>query len=123
MRRAFCPLSRGGTLFTLALIVLILALMMLLATPGIRHTQREFQAQGCRENLTAILAAKEHYVLEHDLKPGAAVPLEALLKEKKDLKERPVCPAGGKYEAGPAGTQPTCSLGGEHRLPATEKKK
>lgn len=108
--------SQGAFLFSLGLGLLILVLMVLIAIPNVRSTRRLGQRDVCRENLVRILAAKERYALDYDLKPGAQMTLEQLVKHGKVLTASPACPRGGQYTINPLGQTPTCSFGHDHSI-------
>ncbi|MCL5270244.1 MAG: hypothetical protein M1457_06795 [bacterium] len=111
---------RGIVWFTLALGLLIFAGMVLISFPGIRRMQRDDMRRDCIENLVRIECAKEQYALDQQLKSGAPCSFDLLFKDGKNLKRRPICPAGGKYSVNPIGQLPTCSYPG-HVVPVPEK--
>lgn len=107
------------------LFLVVLALLVLLARPGLLRAQAETHAKECRENLNLIYAAKERYAQDHALRDGAPVSLQDLLQDGKMLKQQPLCPAAKRdtYNAGLVGQFPTCSLGGKHALPVLKRTK
>lgn len=111
--------GRGSYLFSLGLFILIIIVLVLIGIPGVRHVRHEVETQACVENLVRLATAKEHYVLAHDLKPGAPVTIEQLL-QSKDLAATEFCPLHGAYSANAVGTLPTCSVKG-HELPVKPK--
>lgn len=109
--------QRGSMLTGLTLQAGIVLLMILTAIPVVRHTRRENHARACTDNLAVLLAAKEKFIVNHDLRPGAKVSLTDLTSGTTPLlKIIPVCPDRGDYVLGPAGELPTCSIPG-HTLP------
>lgn len=109
-------------LMGLGLFAAILIVMILIAIPVVKHTRAENHARTCIDNLSTLLAAKERYVIDHDLKRGDKVDLNALTQGAAPLlKLLPVCPDLGTYNLGAAGELPTCSLPG-HALPMLGKK-
>lgn len=109
-------------LLGMGLFVAILSAMILIAIPVVKHTRGENHARTCVDQLATVLAAKERYVLDHDLRRGDKVDFGALTQGKEPLlKQKPVCPDGGTYHLGAAGELPTCSAPG-HALPMLGKK-
>lgn len=110
-------------LITLGLFVGIMIFMVLIAIPVVHHARADNHARACIDNLAVILAAKEHYVLDKDLKRGAAVEFKDLVSgDKPLLKPLPHCPDGGVYKLNAAGEFPSCSCAG-HELPMVARKK
>src|SRR5689334_22041547 len=65
----------------------------------------------CIANLKQIESAKEQYAMDHKLENGAYIPLNGLFGRDAYMMHRPMCWQGGIFSYGPAGAEPTCSLG------------
>jgi competence protein ComGC len=106
--------------FTLAEVVVLLAIVVLLLTlavPNYVRERRTVQREACIEQLRQIGAAKDRWATENHKSAGAAVTASDLVKYLKHG-QMPVCPAGGEYTINPVGTAPSCSLGARlgHKL-------
>ncbi len=108
-------LQSGLTLVELMIVVLIISILLAVAVPNYVRARTKSQTTVCLRNLAKLDMAKEHWAMANKASDGAVVTMGDLVADF--LKEAPVCPAGGDYEPQPVGTEPTCSIGGEHSLP------
>lgn len=119
---------RGMTLIEIMTVIGIIGILLLIAIPGWLRQREQSRGIACQENLTKIEHAKEMYIFDHNLTKGASVVIEDLYEENDNtgyLKKRPICPAGGTYNANEVDSPPTCSYNGfeifattaQHKLP------
>ncbi|MEK7477758.1 MAG: prepilin-type N-terminal cleavage/methylation domain-containing protein [Patescibacteria group bacterium] len=106
----------GFNLIEIALVVAIVGILIAIAVPGFTRARAQSHARACQENLQKIESAREHYGQDHSMAPDTAVKVTINdLVLGGYLKVTPTCPDGGIYVVGlEVGTNPTCSLGGEH---------
>jgi competence protein ComGC len=121
VRRHYHQVS-GALLFGAGLFALVIVLLVLISIPVVRRARQANQSRICVENLNQIVAAKERYALDHELKRSASISMQDLIKDGKMIKREPICPTGGKYSVNGLEVFPTCSRGGDHVLVAPEKK-
>ncbi|HOE96384.1 MAG TPA: prepilin-type N-terminal cleavage/methylation domain-containing protein [Candidatus Sumerlaeota bacterium] len=117
----FRKTSKGFTLVEIMIVVAIIGILIAIAVPGFVRARTQSRNRACQENLTKIDGAKEQHALENDLAPGAAVAMSDLVTGDPTtsyLKVEPECPESGTYTVGAVGTDPTCSVGGDHALDA-----
>lgn len=110
---------KGFTLIEIMIVVAIIAILAALAIPSFMTYRKQSQATACISNLSQIRNATELYLMSHNDTPS----LDALVGTDKQIKNMPICPAGGNYTVGNASTDPTCDFddGGtdyQHKLPA-----
>jgi competence protein ComGC len=115
--------QRGATLTEFSLQAGIFLMMILCAIPVVRHTRQDNHARSCQDNLSVLLAAKEKYIISHDLKPGTKISMTDLTSGTTPLlKVIPVCPDSGSYSLGTVGELPACTHPG-HVLPMVGRKR
>ncbi|MHB0912306.1 MAG: prepilin-type N-terminal cleavage/methylation domain-containing protein [Armatimonadota bacterium] len=113
-RRARTTRSDSGfTLIEIMIVVLIISIILFIAVPSWIGARQRSMTRACIGQLREIKYAKESWAMEND-KPQTAVP--ELSDVLNYLKDTPACPAGGTYTLGNVGTEPICSLGGDHKL-------
>jgi hypothetical protein len=111
------PRRQGLSIVQLLTMIVILAAMIAIAHPAIRRQSTADAAEACQLNLTRIENAEIQYALDRNPAPGATVTLEELVKScPKQLKELPICPAGGHYTVNAIDTTPTCSLAAQGHI-------
>lgn len=94
---------------------LVITLCIVMCAYCLIHSQRRAFSKRthCVGNLVHIRLAKGICQEELNIADGAPIPEDVIKRVfERDLgKPMPeyTCPAGGKYEIGPAGTAPTCS--------------
>jgi prepilin-type N-terminal cleavage/methylation domain-containing protein len=116
MMSIFRKSSKGFTLVEIMIVVAIIGILIAIAVPGFVRARTQSRNRACQENLTKIDGAKEQWALENNKAPGAAVTFADLVGPSLYIKKTPVCPEGGTYTEGAVGTDPTCSVGGDHDL-------
>lgn len=121
MRRHHSQIS-GAVVLNTSLIALVIVLLVLISIPVVRRSRQEDQSRICVQNLNEIVAAKERYALDHELKKSALIGMPELIKDGKVIKSEPTCPTGGKYSVNALEVFPTCSRGGDHVLKVPPKK-
>lgn len=105
----------GFTLVEIMVVIFILAILVTLVTSNWMTARTKTQTKTCVRNLHKIAQSKEQFALDNQKQNGDAVTMNDLVPQY--LRSEPVCPAGGTYTVNPVGTDPTCSLGGDHSLP------
>ena len=113
----FRKASKGFTLVEIMIVVAIIGILIAIAVPGFVKARTESRNRACQENLSKIDGAKEQLALEDNLAPGAAVAMADIAGAGLYIKSEPVCPESGAYTVAAVGTDPTCSIGGDHALP------
>ena len=116
--KLFRNTRKGFTLVEIMIVVAIIGILIAIAVPGFVKARTQSRNRACQENLSKIDGAKEQYALENNLAPGDAVTMAVIAGTGLYIKATPVCPGGGAYTVGNVGTDPTCSLGGDHALSA-----
>ena len=114
--------KKGFTLVEIMIVVLIIGILLAIAVPNFVRARERSRAKTCVGNLKQIDSAKEQYAMEERLDSGATVAGVDLYGDGSApgpyIKKPPVCASGGTYTVGDVGTDPTCSIGGEHSLDA-----
>ena len=118
--KLFRKTHKAFTLVEIMIVVAIIGILIAIAVPGFVKARTTSRARACQENLSKIDGAKEQYALEENQAVGATVAWSNLVATDGSgyIKKQPVCPGGGTYTIGNIGTDPTCSLGGDHALSA-----
>lgn len=115
MRRLMQKRREGGfTLVEIMIVVLIIGILLAIAIPNFMTAREKSRAKSCVANLKQIDAAKEQWAMDNNKQNGDAVTMGDLVPTY--IKNTPTCPSGGTYTVGNVGTDPTCSIGGNHRL-------
>jgi prepilin-type N-terminal cleavage/methylation domain-containing protein len=106
--------AKGFTLIEIMIVVLIIGILLAIAVPNFMHARETSRAKACVANLKQVDAAKEQWAMDNNANNGDAVvdaEVNAYIKGGA-----PTCPSGGTYTYGAVGTDPTCSIGGDHAL-------
>lgn len=106
--------ERGFTLVEIMIVVLIIGILLAIAVPSFMNARERSRANACRSNLRQIQAAKEQWAMANN-QGGTATPGWGDLTPDF-IQQQPTCPSGGTYTIGNMGTNPTCSIGGQHSL-------
>jgi prepilin-type N-terminal cleavage/methylation domain-containing protein len=112
---------RGYTFIELLVVVGLLAVILAVLGPRMMRARKVAQANACIGNLKQMQGAKESWALER----RASITTQVVWSDITPLLKNgvaPVCPAGGVYTLGVAGTNITCSIPG-HLLPAGSPRK
>jgi prepilin-type N-terminal cleavage/methylation domain-containing protein len=110
---------KGFTLVEIMIVVAIIGILIAIAVPGFVRARTQSRNRACQENLTKIDGAKEQWALETNQAPGDACDMDDLVTGDADtsyMKKEPVCPEAGTYTVNAVGTDPACSVGGDHDL-------
>ncbi len=108
--------SKGFTLVEIMIVVAIIGILIAIAVPGFVKARTVSRNRACQENLQKIDGAKEQWALENNQAEAAACDLATDIVANDYLKKAPTCPESGTYTANAIGTDPSCSIGGEHVL-------
>jgi prepilin-type N-terminal cleavage/methylation domain-containing protein len=100
------------TLVEIMIVVAIIGLLAAVAIPNLVKARKQAQTTACINNLKTIEGAKAVWALE--MKKGDAdVPTDAdLFGPNNNIKDKPLCPAGGTYDIKPVSEKPTCTSPG-----------
>jgi len=101
---------KGFTIVEIMVVAGIMAIIVAIAATAWMRARENARSRACQENLQKISESKEVYALENRLANGNPVNLTDLYKGDGTgyLKSEPYCPAGGKYNVQPIGSDPDC---------------
>ena len=102
---------KAFTLIEIMIVVAVIALLALIATPNFIQARDRSRSSSCINNLRVIDSAKEQYALENNASTGDAT-TSAMITAYLKNNAMPTCPAGGTYDTSPIGSLPVCSLSG-----------
>lgn len=105
--------KKGFTLVEIMIVVLIIGILLAIAVPNFIRARETSRSRSCVANLRQIDAAKEQWAMDNRAADGDAVG-GTLWPDY--IKREPECPSGGAYTINVIGTDPTCSIGGDHSL-------
>ncbi len=108
--------KKGFTLVEIMIVVAIIGLLAVIAIPNFAKARTTAQQNACINNLRIIDGAKEQWALETNQAPTAAC-ADADVTPYIKGGTMPKCPAGGTYTPNALGANPSCSIGGTHKLP------
>ncbi|MCS7208555.1 MAG: prepilin-type N-terminal cleavage/methylation domain-containing protein [Fimbriimonadales bacterium] len=109
-----CLANRGFTLTEIMIVVLIVGVLLAIAVPSYMNARERSRAAACRSNLRRIQAAKEQWALATNQRANTTPTWNHLVPAF--LQQQPSCPSGGTYTINNLAANPTCSVGGNHRL-------
>ncbi len=108
--------NSGFTLIEIMIVVAIIGILLGIAIPNFRAHTEKSRATACQAQLRLIKNSAALWALENKKALTDSVDVNALV-DFFDDKKIPTCQAGGNYTAPfTPGTNPTCSLGGTHKL-------
>ena len=92
--------------------ITLVALPLIIGIPNYIRARTTSDPPPCTVNLETIAEAKKRWAEENVKAPGS-MPLESDLLPYLPHAHWPVCTLGGKYDIGPIGSDPSCSLTNE----------
>jgi len=98
---------RAFTLVEVLIVVAVMGILFGIAVPNFVRARDVGRSRGCIENLRQIEGAREQAMAE--TARAAAPDLDELVGSY--LRNKPVCPQDGMYDAGKDGEAPTCTVG------------
>lgn len=111
--------AAGFTLVEIMIVVAIVALLAAITLPNFVRSRATSRQSACINNLRLVAAAKDQAGLELGMletdSPTTA-DLYPYLKYTPLINGLPKEPENGTYTIGPISTDPTCSVGGGHKL-------
>jgi general secretion pathway protein G len=111
------PRRRGFTLIELMITISILSVLLAIAVPNWIQARTRTQSRACQKQLHTIRAAKEQYVMTHNLGTSATFDMTDLVSDGW-LRPGIVCPEGFSYTIGAVNENPTCQSGlSDHAIP------
>ena len=96
--------------------VLIMSTMLAIAVPNFVQARANATSKTCYYNLEKIYMAKQQWAMDNNKGVTATPAMTDLVGPNLYIKNVSGCPMGGTYTLGDVSTQPTCSIGGDHRL-------
>lgn len=114
MNRIINRRKKGFTLVEIMIVVLIIGILLAIAVPNFIKARETSRAKSCQSNLKQIDAAKEQWAMDNKMNTGDVPGWGDLVPDY--MKKQPECPSGGTYTIAGVGTDPTCSVGGDHSL-------
>jgi prepilin-type N-terminal cleavage/methylation domain-containing protein len=102
----------GFTLIEIMIVIAIIGMLAVVAIPFYAKARKSSQTKACINNLKQIDGAKDRYALEQGLTNGDPINMTDIIPYF--MKKTADCPAGGSYSIATVGSDPLCSVGGEH---------
>lgn len=99
----------GFTLVEIMIVVAIIALLAVIATPHFLKARNSARVKACMENLRVMDAAKTQWAFDYR-QPTSAYPLSTDIVPYLRDGGMPACPANGTYRIRSLRRQPICSL-------------
>ena len=100
----------GFTLVELMMVITILGMLAVLATPSFLNARAASRGKACINNLRQLNGAKEQWAMEHGKREDDPVVMnEVVLYIKGGM---PRCPASGTYEFTTVRMPATCTVAG-----------
>jgi prepilin-type N-terminal cleavage/methylation domain-containing protein len=117
MQKRFKKYDRFGfTLTEMMIVVGIVGMLAVIAVPSYVKARERSHVSICLNNLRNIDGAKAQYAMDARLSTGDDVPDNELDPYLKPVFAQMEEPSGGNYTVNKVGTDPICSIGGEHEL-------
>ncbi|MCL5098827.1 MAG: hypothetical protein M1608_15105 [Candidatus Omnitrophica bacterium] len=94
------------------LVLGIIGMIVAIAVPNVLKQRTRAQTNACIENLNKIEAVKQIWGVELGKMNGAVPTDDDLFGPGRYMVTKPECPAGGVYDLGVIGQNPTCTIAG-----------
>jgi len=92
--------------------IAVTGLIAAIAVPHLAKTQQVARDSDCVANLKSMDGSKTAWAIEHKKQP-TDIPTDAdLFGPDKYMRQKPMCPLGGKYRLNSVQEKPTCSIPG-----------
>jgi hypothetical protein len=99
---------------SMAMMVTIIPFFAAISIPAFVQYRNDTRSGLCQNNLRLINHAKEVWAVKNDKNDGDTINEQEV--NTFITGGAPICPAQGEYNYNPVGTNPECSIGGEHSL-------
>jgi competence protein ComGC len=93
--------------------ILVIGMLAAIAVPNFVMARKQAPFQTCIVNLKAIEGAKSVWELEHKKTAEDTPSDDDLFGIEKYVRDKPSCPAGGKYSLNAVKMKPSCSVHGD----------
>ena len=116
MKRKNSSGRAGFTLVEIMIVVLIIGILLAIAIPNFVQARESSRAKACVANLKQIDSAKQQYMMDKNVSTFTSVTGTNATTDTygglvtQYVRSAPLCPAGGTYTTGDAGTAPSCDL-------------
>lgn len=114
MNRLLNRRNGGFTLVEIMIVVLIIGILLAIAIPNFIKARETSRTKSCVANLKQLDSAKEQFAMDMRRNTGDPCDMSDLVPTY--VKRAPECPSGGTYTVNVIGTDPVCSVGGDHSL-------
>jgi prepilin-type N-terminal cleavage/methylation domain-containing protein len=116
MNRHAVSRSQGGfTLVEILIVTAIIGVLAAIAIPTFIYARTKSARKACIANLKEIDRAKSSWALDQKKRTGDIVTDTNLFGAAAYIREKPECPADGKYALNPVGVKPKCDLEGTQK--------
>jgi prepilin-type N-terminal cleavage/methylation domain-containing protein len=114
--RAFQQRRRGFTLIEILIVTGIIGILVTIAVPSFVRARENARAKTCTQNLRAIEAAKDQYLMDNNQPRTASISDANIIGPSLYIRTTPECPSLGAYTVGSGDVTAVCSVGAPHAL-------